>query len=55
MDLIDEIKLLKKQIKKVDEKLNKIIIRLNKINHISSYSSNDSTDDIKYENDSDYD
>jgi len=59
MDFIYEIRLLKEQLKKLNEdyikyekKLNSIIVELNKKNHIASYSSDD---DIKYPNDSDYD
>ena len=52
MDFIDEVRLLKKQIEQFEKKLNAVIIKLNKINHIASYSSDD---DIKYPNDSDYD
>jgi len=53
MDFIYEIRLLKKQIEQFEKKLNAVIIELNKINHIVSYSSDE--DDIKYPNDSDYD
>jgi len=53
MDFIYEIRLLKKQIEQFEKKLNAVIIELNKIKHIASYSSDE--DDIKYPNDSDYD
>jgi len=56
MDFIYEIRLLKKQIEQFEKKLNAVIIELNKINHIATYSdTEDYEDDIKYPNDSDYD
>ena len=55
MDFIYEIRLLKKKIEQFEKKLNAVIIELNKINHIATYSDTEDYDDIKYPNDSDYD
>jgi seryl-tRNA synthetase len=63
MDLIDEVNKIKEQLTKLNEKhlkierkMNSLIIKINKMTHIASYSSNSSIDDdIKYPGDSDYD
>jgi hypothetical protein len=54
MDFIYEIRSLKKQIEQFEKKLNAVIVELNKIKNIATYSSDDD-DNIKYPNDSDYD
>ena len=61
MDIIDEIKKIKEHLNiihfrnlQLTRKMNKIIIKLNKINNISTYSSSEDSD-IKYPDDSDYD